>query len=289
MLAPLRKGDRVVGCLKLYGTDDIELQKVHFELAKGLGDLFSTQLELQDIQTQNQLLAKAEIRRLQTQINPHFLFNALNTIGSFTRTKPDRARSLLAELAMYMRRNLEDSDGVTRIGAELDQIRSYLKIEQARFGDRVHCEWRLEEGVEDIEIPPLIIQPLVENGVKHGILKREEGGTIALSIARNNGLLHVVHRGRRRGHGPLHPARPAAERGRIRGRRPHRRAQLQPAAGADLRPQPHPVHRQPSGQGNAGLLHHSLRSRACPPDPPRFKHRFLQQFNPQNRIFSVLP
>jgi two-component system sensor histidine kinase LytS len=192
VLAPLRKGDRVVGCLKLYGTDDIGLQKVHFELAKGLGDLFSTQLELQDIQTQNQLLARAEIRRLQTQINPHFLFNALNTIGSFTRTKPDRARSLLSELAMYMRRNLEDGDGATRIGAELDQIRSYLKIEQARFGDRVRCQWQLEDGVEDIEIPPLIIQPLVENGVKHGILKREEGGTIALSIARNNGLLHVA-------------------------------------------------------------------------------------------------
>ena len=191
VIVPLRKGGRIVGCLKFYGTEDIRLHKVHFELAKGLGDLFSTQLELQDIQTKNQLLARAEIRRLQTQINPHFLFNALNTIGSFTRTKPERARSLLAELAMYMRRNLDAGDGFTRLGEELDQIRSYLKIEQARFGDRVRSQWHLDTGVEDIRIPALIIQPLVENGVKHGILGKDEGGTIAIRFLREEGGLRV--------------------------------------------------------------------------------------------------
>lgn len=189
VIVPLRKGGRIVGCLKLYGTEDIRLHKVHFELAKGLGDLFSTQLELQDIQTKNQLLARAEIRRLQTQINPHFLFNALNTIGSFTRTRPERARSLLAELAMYMRRNLDAGDGFTRLGAELDQIRSYLKIEQARFGDRVRSRWDLDPGVENVMVPSLIIQPLVENAVKHGILGKDEGGTVTLRIAlRDRGL-----------------------------------------------------------------------------------------------------
>lgn len=191
VVVPLRKRDRILGCLKLYGTEDIRLVDVHFELAKGLGDLFSTQLELQDIQTKNQLLATAEIRRLQNQINPHFLFNALNTIASFTRTKPDRARNLLSELAMYMRRNLEEGDGFTRLGAELEQIRSYIKIEQARFGDRVRSHWELEDGVEDIEVPALIIQPLVENGVKHGILGREEGGTISIRVAREAGVLRV--------------------------------------------------------------------------------------------------
>lgn len=191
VIVPLRKGGMIVGCLKLYGTEDIRLHKVHFELAKGLGALFSTQLELQDIQTKNQLLAKAEIRRLQTQINPHFLFNALNTIGSFTRTKPERARSLLAELAMYMRRNLDAGDGFSRLGEELDQVRSYLKIEQARFGDRVRSKWFLDHGVEDVLVPSLIIQPLVENGVKHGILGRDEGGTISIRIEKKNELLLV--------------------------------------------------------------------------------------------------
>ncbi|MCJ2164813.1 MULTISPECIES: LytS/YhcK type 5TM receptor domain-containing protein [unclassified Pseudodesulfovibrio] len=191
IIVPMRKGDRIVGCLKFYGTEVIPLHNSHFELAKGLAGLFSTQLELQDIQTKNQLLAKAEIRRLQTQINPHFLFNALNTIGAFCRTKPERARSLLSELAMYMRRNLDAGDGFAPIGSELEQVRSYLEIEQARFGDRVKSRWNLDEGVEDIEIPTLIIQPLVENGVKHGILGRDKGGTIRISISRAKGLVHV--------------------------------------------------------------------------------------------------
>jgi len=191
VIVPMRKGNRIVGCLKFYGTDGIPLHTTHFELAKGLAGLFSTQLELQDIQTKNQLLARAEIRRLQTQINPHFLFNALNTIGAFCRTKPERARSLLSELAMYMRRNLDAGDGFAPIGSELEQVRSYLEIEQARFGDRVKSEWNLDDGVENIEVPTLIIQPLVENSVKHGILGRDEGGTISIRIGRDNGLVHV--------------------------------------------------------------------------------------------------
>lgn len=191
VIVPMRKGNRIVGCLKFYGTDGIPLHTTHFELAKGLAGLFSTQLELQDIQTKNQLLAKAEIRRLQTQINPHFLFNALNTIGAFCRTKPERARSLLSELAMYMRRNLDAGDGFAPIGSELEQVRSYLEIEQARFGDRVKSEWNLDDGVENIEVPTLIIQPLVENSVKHGILGRDDGGTIRIRIGRDNNLVHV--------------------------------------------------------------------------------------------------
>jgi len=79
----------------------------------------------------------------------------------------------------------------TRIGEELDQIRSYLKIEQARFGDRVRSQWQLDDHVEDMKIPSLIIQPLVENGVKHGILGKDEGGTISIRIGNGDGLLHV--------------------------------------------------------------------------------------------------
>ncbi len=191
IIVPMRKDDSVVGCLKFYGTEDIQLHKVHFELAKGLASLFSTQLELQDIQTKNQLLATAEIRRLQTQINPHFLFNALNTIASFCRTKPERARSLLSELAFYMRRNLDADGNFALLKSELEQVRSYLEIEQARFGERIQSRFELEEGVEGIRVPSLIIQPLVENGVKHGILGRDQGGAICIRIGLGKGLLKV--------------------------------------------------------------------------------------------------
>lgn len=191
VVVPMKKSGRIVGVLKLYGSGDMVLDEVHFELAKGLADLFSTQLELEDIQINNQLLARAEIRRLQAQINPHFLFNALNTIASFVRTKPDRARSLLAELASYLRRNLEADARLTTLKRELEQVHSYLEIEKARFGDRVQARVVLDHGAEQSLIPPLVIQPLVENSVKHGLLGRDEGGLVTLTAVRDNGLLKV--------------------------------------------------------------------------------------------------
>ena len=191
VIVPMRKADAIVGCLKLYGDAEIVLDEVHFELAKGLAELFSTQLELEDIQIKNQLLAKAEIRRLQAQINPHFLFNALNTIASFCRTKPDKARTLLDGLATYMRRNLRADAPLTPLSREIEQVRSYLEIEQARFGDRIQAHLELEPGVEECMVPPLVIQPLVENSVKHGILGMDQGGLVTLRVSRNNGSLNV--------------------------------------------------------------------------------------------------
>lgn len=182
IVVPLHKGDRVVGTLKLYGSKDHPLDSIRIEIARGLASLFSTQLELEDLHLQAQMLAHAEIRRLQAQINPHFLFNSLNTIASFCRTNADKARDLLLDLSRYMRRNLDSSRGFIPLSDELAQVQSYLAIEQARFGDRVRVDITVEKGCEDWPVPPLLIQPIVENGVKHGIGKREEGGVIALQI-----------------------------------------------------------------------------------------------------------
>ena len=192
IVVPLRKGAEIRGCLKLYGTKDRPLDTPLFELAKGLAALFSTQLELEDIGIANQLLAHAEIRRLQAQINPHFLFNSLNTIASFCRTAPGQARELLLDLARYMRRNLDSSRGLVRLSEEMDQVRSYLAIEQARFGERIRSEIDLEPGCEQWLVPPLIIQPLVENSVRHGLQGREEGGRVRVAARRENGHLCVA-------------------------------------------------------------------------------------------------
>jgi two-component system sensor histidine kinase LytS len=192
IIVPLRKGATVLGSLKLYGSQDRPLDHTLFELAKGLADLFSTQIELEDIGVKNQLLAHAEIRRLQAQINPHFLFNSLTTIASFCRTSPAQARELILDLARYMRRNLDSSRGLIPLDQELDQVRSYLAIEQARFGDRIKAAIDQDPEVGNWLIPPLIIQPLVENSVKHGILGREEGGLVRLCAQRENGHLSVV-------------------------------------------------------------------------------------------------
>ena len=133
-----------------------------------------------------------KIRHLQAQINPHFLFNSLNTIASFCRTAPDRARELILDLSLYMRKNLDSSRGFIRLSDELDQINSYLAIEKARFGERIQVKLDIEEGCEDWPIPSLIIQPLVENAVKHGLKERSGTGLVGLKIARENNKLKIA-------------------------------------------------------------------------------------------------
>ena len=194
IIVPLHKGGSVAGTLKFYGTAGKSLDLVLFEMAKGLGNLFSTQLELENIQITESMLAHAEIRRLQAQINPHFLFNSLNTITSFCRTSPEKARSLLQDLSSYLRKSLEASRGFVPLSEELDQIRCYLAIEQARFGDRIRVSFDVQEGCDSWPIPPLIIQPLVENSVRHGILALETGGEIRVQVSKENGHLHVEDR-----------------------------------------------------------------------------------------------
>ncbi|NJB68456.1 two-component system sensor histidine kinase LytS [Desulfobaculum xiamenense] len=191
IIVPLTKGGRIVGTLKLYGSRRVQLDEVRFELAKGLAQLFSTQLELEDIQIQSQLRANAEIRHLQAQINPHFLFNSLNTIASFCRTSPERARDLLKDLASFMRKNL-DTRGFVRMSEELEQVRSYLSIEQARFGERVRAEIDVAPECADWLMPSLLIQPLVENSIRHGISRKEEGGLVRLRAWVADDELNVV-------------------------------------------------------------------------------------------------
>lgn len=192
IIIPLRKGGQVIGTLKLYGNDDTHLNTVDFQIALGLADLFSTQLELEDVQLNAQLLAQAEIRRLQSQINPHFLFNSLNTIGSFCRTNSNKARELIYELANYLRTNFQDNRTFIKVAEELEQVKSYLSIEQARFGDRIRVSMAIESGTEEWLVPPLTIQPLVENAVKHGLSGKENGGQVRIAVSRNDGKLHVL-------------------------------------------------------------------------------------------------
>ncbi|NPA94721.1 MAG: transcriptional regulator [Thermodesulfobacteria bacterium] len=192
IIVPLRKGRPVVGTLKLYGSRQTRLNQPLFAIAKGLADLLSIQLELEDIQIKDRLLAHARIKHLQAQINPHFLFNSLNTIASFCRTSPDKARELILELSIYMRRNLDSTRDFIRLAEEIEQINSYLAIEKARFGDLIKTKMDIDPKCLDWPIPPLIIQPLVENAIRHGIKPKEGGGTVSINIKRENDFLKVT-------------------------------------------------------------------------------------------------
>lgn len=184
ILVPLMRRREVAGVLKLYQDRSRKLSAVDLELVRGLGNLISTQLELAELEKQSRLLADAEIKALHAQINPHFLFNALNTIVSFIRFRPEQARELLIHLGEYFRRNLHDSGGYVSLAEELEHIEAYLAIERARFGEKLHVKYDIERDMESVIVPGLILQPLVENAVKHGLLPKREGGTVLIKAKR---------------------------------------------------------------------------------------------------------
>ncbi|AMA72296.1 MULTISPECIES: sensor histidine kinase [Aneurinibacillus] len=191
IIVPLRKKDTVVGTLKLYFKKQHEVSVVDWELARGLAQLFSTQLEIADLEKQAALLADAEIRALHAQINPHFLFNALNTISSFIRTKPETARRLIVNLAEFFRRNLHQGDRIITVEEEIKHVEAYLEIEKARFGDKLQIVTEIQPEAWKQRIPGLILQPIVENAVKHGLLPKKAGGTILIRIGKENNALVI--------------------------------------------------------------------------------------------------
>jgi len=180
IVMPLNDGLEVRGAIKLYKTTNT-IGDHDIELAKGLGNIFSSQLELARLEENEKQTLKAEMRALQAQINPHFLFNAINTIVSLVRTSPESARSLLLHLSDFFRMNMQNSKELISIENEIQRLKAYLKIEKARFGDKLSVAYFLEGNLQD-EIPPLLIQPLVENAVKHGINKSVEGGTVQIHV-----------------------------------------------------------------------------------------------------------
>ncbi len=176
VIVPLRVKNAVAGTLKIY--KDEAITPVDEEIAEGLASLFSTQIELSRIDEQAKLLDQAELMALQAQINPHFLFNAINTIVSSIRTSPDHARDLLIKLGSYFRNSLNQPEEIS-FSHEVGNINNYLEIEKARFGDKIDIRYNIDRDIKH-KIPPFTLQPLVENALKHGLLSRIEGGSIEI-------------------------------------------------------------------------------------------------------------
>lgn len=174
---PLVEQDKIIGSLKLYKEGENAITKVDTELALGLAQIFSTQIELGKLDIQRELLAKSELKALQAQINPHFLFNAINTIVSFIRTQPEEARELLIHLGNYFRNNLNHDVDEVELSKEIENVNSYIEIERARFGDKLDIVYDIPEDIE-CKLPPLLIQPIVENAIKHGVLNKVDGGRV---------------------------------------------------------------------------------------------------------------
>jgi len=135
-----------------------------------------------------------ELAALKAQINPHFLFNTLNLISATVHTAPEEARNMISALSELLRYALQSThaDSVS-LREEVDFVKSYLDLESQRFSDRLEVNYDLAASAEamDVSVPPMILQPLAENAIKHGISPSAEGGTIALSIDRTNEHLRV--------------------------------------------------------------------------------------------------
>ena len=142
-----------------------------------------------------QLLAQeSELKALRAQLNPHFLFNSLNSLSALTAVDPARAREMCVLLSDFLRRSLGLGERqLVALREELDLARTYLAIEQIRFGARLKLDWHLDPAAESALLPTLLLQPLVENAIKHGIAALPEGGTLTLSTEAVEGyvLLHV--------------------------------------------------------------------------------------------------
>lgn len=174
VIAPLIVHDEPVGTLKLYYRNGKQVDRTQLTIARGLATLISAQLSIYELDRQDELIAQAELKALQAQINPHFLFNTLNTIAALTRTDPARARELLRDFSVFYRRTLEGSESRITLAQELEQTRRYLTIEKARFGeDRIIETEYIAEGLEGITVPSFLVQPIVENSVRHAM--RDEG------------------------------------------------------------------------------------------------------------------
>lgn len=185
IIAPLKEGDKMIGTLKIYYCKEDAISFRNINLAVGLSQIISTQLEISKLGELKHMANKAEIKALQAQINPHFLFNALNTIISFIRLNPNRARELIINLSTYLRYNLEVGEKHVDIYRELEQVKAYIEIEKARFGEKLHIAYNIEDNL-DVNIPSLIIQPIVENSIKHGILEGKGYGTVTIGIQKGS-------------------------------------------------------------------------------------------------------
>ena len=193
LVIPLRgEGNRVFGTIKLYEPKRKFFSSLNRTLGEGIARLLSNQILAGTVEEQKRLLAQSEIKLLQAQINPHFLFNALNTLAAVIRSDPEEARRIVRYLSTFFRTSLKRPSTEATLGGELEHVEAYLRIEQARFADRLQIAIDVPEELRDAPLPAFTLQPIVENAIKHGIAQMIEPGRITISASQREGDLEIV-------------------------------------------------------------------------------------------------
>ncbi|MBZ5559944.1 MAG: histidine kinase [Acidobacteriia bacterium] len=174
----------LIGGRRLLSDDRAALDAIALLLGRRIDGIrlarerYTRELREQEI---GKLATEAELRALRAQINPHFLFNALTTIGYLIQTAPSRALDTLMRLTALLRGVLRSEGELTTLGRELEIVESYLDIERARFEQRLRVRVDVPAGLRDLRVPPLVLQPIVENAVKHGIAGQQRGGEVTVT------------------------------------------------------------------------------------------------------------
>ena len=192
IILPLKEKNDVNGTLKIFFDTAEKITEKNRYLMIGLSHLISTQMEISKVENLISLLKYSELKALQSQINPHFLFNVLNTMTSLIRTNPEKAREVTIDLSNYLRYNLDNNVKSVELIKELNQVNTYIKIEKVRFGDKLNIIYDVDESLYNFQIPSLIIQPLVENSIKHGILKKRDNGCVKIIIKKIGKDIEVI-------------------------------------------------------------------------------------------------
>ncbi|WP_375193425.1 sensor histidine kinase [Marinobacter sp.] len=152
-------------------------------------------------QQQREAEMQANLAALQARIQPHFLFNSMNTIASLIAVNPERAEDAVLDLSELFRASLRSVDQLIPLSQELELCHRYLDIESLRLDDRLRLEWQVEAGLEQQAIPPLTLQPLVENAIYHGIQPRPEGGTVRIEVQSKGKFIYLLVQNPKPDHG----------------------------------------------------------------------------------------
>lgn len=183
IIIPLKQRNQTIGTLKLFVPSEKQLSASLIETMNGISKLLSNQLELAEAERAHQLAQEAEIKALQAQINPHFLFNSLNIIMSLIRTRPEKARNLLQNLSYFSRQSVtRTEDTQITLEKELKYVKAYLTIIEARFIDRLSVSYDIDDYVLTEMVPPFTLQPLIENAIQHGIDGMDKDCLIKITI-----------------------------------------------------------------------------------------------------------
>ncbi|MEI7377382.1 MULTISPECIES: sensor histidine kinase [Dickeya] len=193
LVIPLRgEEQRVVGTIKLYEPKNKLFSSINRTLGEGIGHLLSAQIFAGRFEQQKQLLAQSEIKLLHAQVNPHFLFNTLNTLSAIIRRNPDQARQLVLSLSTFFRKNLKRSGDEVTLGDELEHISAYLDIEKARFTNLLTVEIAVPLSLRSARLPAFSLQPLVENAIKHGISHMLDDGRLRIDARTHANMLELT-------------------------------------------------------------------------------------------------